>query len=90
MISTLLSRLDVDANQARKAGRGTAHLVAKATWLGAVLTSLDDSWVQLTPESLLRLVGLAKFNLSQDGVFSRVMRGAEGQIDSFAQFNAGA
>ena len=89
LISTLLSRLDVDASQARKAGRGTTDLVAKATGLGAVLTSLDGSWVQLTPESHQRLMELAKFNLSQDGVFTGVLRGAKGQIDSFAQFTMG-
>lgn len=89
LISTLLSRLDVDASQARKAGRGTADLVANATGLSAVLTSLDGSWVQLTPESHKRLVELAGFNLSQDGVFNGVIRGAKGQIDSFAQFTTG-
>lgn len=89
LISTLLSRLDVDANQVRKTGRGTADLVANVTGLGAVLASLDGSWVQLTPESHLRLVELAKFNLSQDGVFSGVVRGTKGQIDSFAQFTTG-
>lgn len=89
MISTLLSRLDVDANQARKAGRGTADLVAKTTGLGAVLSSLDGSWVQLTPESHLRLVELAKFNPAQGGVLSGVIRGTKGQIDSFAQFTTG-
>ena len=90
LISTLLSRLDIDANLARKAGRGTADLVANATGLGAVLTALDGSWVQLTPESHLRLVELAKFNLSPEGVFSGVIRGTKGQIDSFAQFTTGA
>jgi hypothetical protein len=89
LISTLLSRLDIDATQARKAGRGTADLVANATGLGAVLTALDGSWVQLTPESHLRLVELAKFNLSPEGVFSGVIRGTKGQIDSFAQFTTG-
>lgn len=89
LISNLLSRLDVDANQARKTGRGTADLVANVTGLSAVLASLDGSWVQLTPESHLRLVELAKFNLSQDGVFSGVIRGTKGQIDSFAQFTTG-
>ncbi|MET4135398.1 hypothetical protein [Pseudarthrobacter sp. PvP090] len=89
LISTLLSRLDVDASQVRKAGRGTTDLVANATGLGAILSALDGSWVQLTPESHLRLMELAKFNLSQDGVFTGVLRGAKGQIVSFAQFRTG-
>ncbi|CAI3794002.1 hypothetical protein NKCBBBOE_00949 [Pseudarthrobacter sp. MM222] len=70
-------------------GRGTADLVTNATGRGSVLSSLDGSWVQLTPESYQRLVELAKFNLSQDGVFTGVLRGAIGQIDSCAQFTTG-
>jgi hypothetical protein len=89
LIRGLLSKLHIDAGQAEKAGRGTADLVAQATGLGAVLTSLDGSWVQLTPESHQRLVELAKFNLPQDGVFSGVIRGTKGRIDSFAQFTTG-
>lgn len=89
LISTLLSRLDIDPNQARKVGRGIADLVAAATGLGAVMTVSDGSWVQLTPKSQMRLVELAKFNPSPEGVFSGAIRGTKGQIDSFAQFTTG-
>ena len=89
LISTFLSRLGIDADQARKAGKGTADLVANVTGIGAVLTALDGSWVQLTPQSHQRLVELGKFNLSPDGTFSGVIRGTKGQIDSFAQFTTG-
>lgn len=89
LISTLLEWLKVDAEQIQRTGRGTADLVAQATGIGAVISALDGSWVQLTPESHQRLVELAKFNLPGDGVFSGVIRGAKGQIDSFAQFRAG-
>jgi hypothetical protein len=50
---------------------------------------MDGSWVQLTPESHQRLLELAQFNLPQGDVFSGVLRGAKGQIDSFAQFTSG-
>ncbi|MDI3213230.1 hypothetical protein [Arthrobacter sp. AL12] len=89
LISTLLSRLDVDAEQVQKAGRGTVDLVAQATGIGAVVSALDGSWVQLTPESRQRLIELANFNVSPGGTFSGAFRGAKGQIDSFAQFTTG-
>lgn len=89
LIGTLLARLDVDVTQMQSAGKGTLDLVAQASGLGAVLTSMDGSWVQLTPESHQRLLELAKFNLPQGDVFSGVLRGAKGQIDSFAQFTSG-
>ncbi|MET3719223.1 hypothetical protein [Arthrobacter sp. UYEF21] len=89
LISTLLSRLDVDAKQVQKAGRGTADLVAQATGIGAVVSALDGSWVQLTPDSHQRLIELANFNISPGGTFSGAFRGTKGQIDSFAQFTTG-
>jgi hypothetical protein len=89
LISTLLSRLHVDAEKIQRTGRGTADLVAQATGIGAVVSAFDGSWVQLTPESYQRLAELATFNIPGDGVFSGVIRGAKGQIDSFAQFTTG-
>lgn len=89
LIGALLARLDVDLTQIQSAGKGTLDLVAQASGLGAVLTSMDGSWVQLTPESHQRLLELAEFNHPQNGVFSGVLRGTKGQIDSFAQFTTG-
>ncbi|MHA7142847.1 hypothetical protein ACX80T_15095 [Arthrobacter sp. Sr33] len=89
LIGNLLMRLDVDPSHQGNTGKATADLVAQITGLGAVLTALDGSWVQLTPESHLRLVELAKFNLPQNGLFSGVIRGTNGRIDSFTQFTTG-
>jgi hypothetical protein len=89
LIRTILAQLHVDAEQIQRTGRGTADLVAQATGIGAVVSAFDGSWVQLTPESYRRLTELAKFNVPADGVFSGVIRGAKGQVDSFAQFTTG-
>ena len=89
MVLDLLSQLDVRADQVQKVGRATTDLLAQATGLGAVLASFDGSWVQLTAESQQRLTELAYFNLSKGGVFSGVLRGDKGRIDSFVQFTQG-
>lgn len=89
LLQSLFLSIGIDSSEASRVGQGTADLAAVGAGLGALSTSLDGAWVQLTPDSHMRLVELMKHNVPTDGVFSGVIRGEKGRIDSFMQFTAG-
>ena len=89
LVQSFLQNIGVVATDTSRVGQGTADLAAVAAGLAAVSTSLDGTWVQLTSDSHTRLMELFKHNLPANGVFSGVIRGEMGRIDSFLQFTPG-
>jgi hypothetical protein len=89
LLQALFLNIGVDSTKTSRVGQGTADLAAAVAGLAAISTSLDSAWVQLTPDSHMRLLELIKHNLPTDGLFSGVIRGDKGRIDSFVQFTAG-
>ncbi|MDO2932979.1 hypothetical protein Q2T94_01490 [Paeniglutamicibacter sulfureus] len=89
LLQTLFQEIGVDSSHTSRVGQGTTDLAAMTAGLTALSTSIDSAWVQLTPDSHMRLLELLKHNVPIDGLFSGVIRGEKGRIDSFMQFTTG-
>ncbi|MBD7996463.1 hypothetical protein H9639_14275 [Arthrobacter sp. Sa2CUA1] len=86
-VEALLARLDLPQTSAKPVGRSVKNLFVDLTSTAAIASAYDPKWVRMTSESYGRVQELGGIQLTADGLFSGVLRGDMGRIDSILKFD---
>lgn len=81
-VEALLARLVLPQTSAKSVVRSVKNLFLDLSSAAAVPSVYNPKWVRMTSESYGRMQELGGFQLSADGLISRVLRGDMGRIDS--------